>query len=281
MITTKTLLNISFSKLKTIFTPISICLLCACGESESVPDVLGAENSAEQAEIAVLRSQLEVLKAQTQRVKDSNDIKRLQRAYGYYMDEALWEEVADLFSEHASIEIARDGVYQGQDRIREYLYQFGGGQSGLVEGQLREQYQLMPVVTLSDDGMSAKARWRTVMLVGQFGESALWGEGPYENEYVKEDGIWKISKLLWFQSIMVDYEGGWAANEDANGGIYVSNQLPPDAPPTSNYGTWPETYLPAFHFSNPVGTYLPDALVNELNEAGEVDGADGIDGVAE
>ena len=167
--------------------------------------------------------------------------------------------MVNLFADNATLEMARDGVYIGKDHIRDYFYALGGGQQGLREGQLNEQLQLMPVVTLSDDGLSAKARWRNIMLIGQLGEKALWGEGPFENEYVKEDGIWKISKLWWQQALLVPYEGGWAKNKDANNGIWVSATLPPDAPPTADHGSWPQTWLPPFSFANPVGKYVPEA----------------------
>ena len=51
------------------------------------------------------------------------------------------------------------------------------------------------------------------------------------------------------------YEGGWAKNEDANHGIYVSGILKPDMPYNKDFGYWPETFLPPFHFKNPVAGY--------------------------
>jgi hypothetical protein len=175
------------------------------------------------------------------------------------MEEALWDEVLQLFAENATLEFGRDGVYSGKQRIGEYLYALNDGMQGLRDGQLQEYLQLMPVLTLADDGMSAKARWNTIMLLGKHGVEANWGEGPYENEYVKEGGVWKISKLRWFQTILVPYEGGWAKNEDLNHGIWVSDKIPPDAPPTAPYGWWPETFLPPFSFPNPVARYVPPA----------------------
>lgn len=200
---------------------------------------------------AALVSRIQTLEARITRIQDANDIKRLQRAYGYYVDEALWDEVVDLFSSDGSVEYGLDGVYKGKDRIREYLYALGGGRSGLSEGQLHDHIQLMGVVTVAPDGRTARARWRGLILAGRLGEEAIWGEGPYENEYVKEDGVWKIARLHWYDSLIVPYETGWLETADPTGGRFVTT-LTPDAPPTVEYGTWPEVWLPPFHFQNPV-----------------------------
>ena len=199
-----------------------------------------------------VKARLTALEHRAERIRDVSDIKRLQRAYGYYVDKMLWDEAADLFAEDARIELGLDGVYVGRARVLEYLTALGGGQAGLREGQLNEHMQLMPVITLAPDGHSARGRWRGLLMVGGLEDEARWGEGPYENEYIKEDGVWKIKSLHWFQSVLVPYATGWKESDDANGGRWVSDALPPDEPPSVDYGTWPETYLPPFHFENPV-----------------------------
>jgi len=233
-----------------------VMLLSACGDTAQTP--VAANGNEDGAKIVALRTQLATLQNETQRVKDAHELKRLQRAFGYYMEEALWDEVVDLFTEDASFEFGRDGIYRGKDRIRAWLMTMNNGQQGLREGQLSEYLQLMPVITLSEDGIRANARWRNIMMLGNLGGDALWGEGPYENEYVKQDGVWKISKLQWFQTILVPYKGAWGRHEDFNQGIWVSGRLPPDAPPSHDYGSWPTTFLPPFSFTNPVGRYVPE-----------------------
>lgn len=255
----------SVTKARSWICGAALILLTACGDAPPAAEPAATE-SADAQQVAELRARLESLQARKQRIEDSNAIKRLQRAYAYYMEEALWDEVVQLFSTDATLEFARDGVYSGKERIREYLYALGNGRQGLSEGQLQDHLMLMPVLTLAADGMSAKARWNTIMLLGTHGAEANWGEGPYENEYVKEDGVWKISKLRWFQTILVPYEGGWAKHEDVNKGIWVSDTLPPDAPPTAPYGYWPETFLPPFSFPNPVGRYVPPAASAAASE---------------
>jgi hypothetical protein len=198
-----------------------------------------------------LEARLAALEARKSLLEDGNAVKRLQRAYGYYLDRGLWDQAADLFAPDGTIEVGLDGGYVGQKRVREYLRAVGAGRTGLAPGQLYENMQLMPYVTVAPDGQTAKATWRDVILAGQLGNRATWGEGPYVNEYVKDHGVWKIKSLHWYQTLVVPYHGGWAKNIDVNGGKYVSDQLPPDRPPTERYQTWPGGYLPPFTFDQP------------------------------
>lgn len=230
---------------------VSFCsIIIACSqEQEPAAEIdAGASMSA-----AVFEIQIAELETRAQRLKDINAIKRLQRAYGYYLDNAMWDEILDLFSDDSTFEIALDGVYIGKESIRKYLYALSGSGPGLAAGVLNEHFQLQPVIDVAADGNTAMGRWRALIMSGTYGESATWGEGPYENTYIKEDGIWKIKDSHWYETILVPYEGGWAAErEDLHNGKIVSNIVPPDAPPSEEYAVWPGVYLPPFHYKNPV-----------------------------
>ena len=78
---------------------------------------------------------------------------------------------------------------------------------GLGEGQLNEHLQVMPVITLAADGKTAKARWRGDCSARRLGGDAYWSEGPYENEYVERNGVWKIKSLHWYPALHVPYAG--------------------------------------------------------------------------
>jgi hypothetical protein len=43
-----------------------------------------------------LAAQIGALEHRADLVSDANDVKRLQRAYGFYWDKGIWDEVADL-----------------------------------------------------------------------------------------------------------------------------------------------------------------------------------------
>jgi len=233
----------------------ALAIISACSSPQRAGSADTAGNTIDSAKlerITTLQQRIAELEKQADRVEDASEVKRLQRAYGYYVDRGMWDQVADLFADDATIEIALDGVYVSKPRIREYLHALGGGRTGLVNGQLNEQIQLQPVINVAADGLTAKGRWRAVILSGQLGREATWSEGPYENEYVKQNGVWKIGKLHWYQTYVVPYEGGWAKNKNLTDGTYVSGKLPPDRPPTERYDVWPGVYTPAYHYKNPV-----------------------------
>lgn len=229
---------------------------CSGGEAPNATNV-------EDARLAELQRQIAALEQRKSLLEDANGVKRLQRAYGYYVDRGLWDQVADLFADDGTLEIGLDGVYIGKDHVRQYLYALGNGHEGLAEGQLNEHMQVMPVITVAPDGKTAKGRWRAIIMAGQLGKDAFWGEGPYENEYIKDNGVWKIKKLHWYDSMFVPYATGWLKTPDPTLGKFVGDKLKPDAPPSVDYETWPGTYLPPFHFPNPVGTYSPSAAGTE------------------
>ena len=202
-------------------------------------------------EVAALKTYVAQLDAQAQRAQDVSDIKRLQRAYGFYVDQGHWNEVADLFADDGTAEYGLGGVYIGKERIRKYLIARAGGKIGVQEGRLDDHIILQPVVHVADDGLSAKARWRSLILNGQLGQYANWGEGTYENEYIKQNGMWKLKKLHWYRTFVVPYEGGWAKNKDVQSGRDpIFKDFPPDRPPTEKYELWPSVYIPPYHYSD-------------------------------
>ena len=201
---------------------------------------------------------IDELLARAQRLADSVEIKRLQCEYGYYLDQSDWDAVLELFTDDIVAEYANSGVFRGKDHVRALLYAIGYGKSGLRVGQLRDHIQLQPVIDIAPDGQSARGRWKALVLLGQYGEYARWQTGPYENEYRKEGGRWKISRIHWFETFTVPYEGGWTvAMPQSN---VADRKIPPaDGPPTFAANPWPAVTLPPFHYSNPA-TARPAAL---------------------
>ena len=201
------------------------------------------------AQDARVRQQILELDARLARLEASREIRKLQRAFGYYVDRGLWGQAAALFATGGSIEIGADGIYRGPARIEEYLRRLHGGQDGLVYGQLNEWVTLQPLVTVAADGRSAAARWRDLGMLGQYKSHAEWRDGIYENTYVLEGGVWKIDRLHLWVNFVAPYEKGWARLREGEGlqPSQASVDFPPDAPPSARYAPFPEVQAPPMH----------------------------------
>jgi hypothetical protein len=233
-----------------------MCVAAAVGLILAAPAIGAPRVGGVDGEIATLTLRVEKLEG-------ARAVKKLQRAFGYYVDRGLWQDAADLFADNGTIEIGMDGVYVGRTRIRDYLKTLHGGQEGLIYGQLNEWVTLQPVVDVAADGRSAKARWRDLGMVGQYKKHAEWRDGIYENDYVKEGGVWKIAKLHLYVNFVAPYEKGWARLKPGEGLVQseASKTMPPDRPPTVRYKAFPEPQLVPFHAANPVtGKRIPETV---------------------
>jgi hypothetical protein len=228
----------------------AVCLV----ETSTTGAARGVAGSAT-ASVADVRSRLAAVQTRATRIDDINEIENLQGSYGYYADKMLWDEVVDLFADDGTLEIGPSGVYVGKDSIRRYLLSLSGGKQGPLEGVLNDHFQLQPIITVADDGLTAKGRWRLFLMTGVSGAGSggNWGEGVYENEYVNENGVWKIRALHWFANFVAPYEGGWLnADPKAIESYAMGRGVTPDRPSSVPYDPYPGVFVPPFHYPNPV-----------------------------
>ena len=98
--------------------------------------------------ITKLQAKVEELEKKVQILEDIEDIKKLQRAYGYYLDKCLWDELVDCFSEDGSLELAQRGVYVGKKSIRKLMDLMPDTQNGLQYGLLMNHMNLQGIVNI-------------------------------------------------------------------------------------------------------------------------------------
>jgi hypothetical protein len=169
-------------------------------------------------------------------------------SYGYYLDRKLWEDVADLYADGGTFEFANRGAYLGRDRIRRALEAWYGP-APLEQGELFDHLMVGTVVTIGADGRTAGARTTELAMLGRNGQWAKWQLGVYENELVKQDGVWKLAAVRYYPRLSTDYERGWA--HDAEPAPRPSVTQPPNRPPTEPYRSYPNAEPVGFHYANP------------------------------
>jgi hypothetical protein len=195
--------------------------------------------------LAALARRMTDLNTRASRLSDEIAITNLQHAYGYYVDRKMWDDVADLFANDGTMEIGLQGVYAGRSSIRRGL-----GRAGLSEGEINDHIFLQTMVTVLPDGRTAYARGTDLGMIGTTGGRALWTQSIYENEFVKQGGVWKFKVMHVYPRFIVDAEKGWA--KDAQPAPGPSREFPPDRPPTETYEIYPKFHLAPLHFAHPV-----------------------------
>ena len=220
-------------------------------------------------ELAALRKQVEQLSNDLGVLQDVHAIRRLQHAYGYYLDKCLYDEVVDLFSDSCEVYFM-GGIYKGRVGARRlycdrFRTQFTGGHNGPVYGFLLDHPQMQDVIDVAPDRGSAEGRFRCIMQAGSHesrqkevrpDRRQWWEGGIYENKYVREGGIWKL-KLLNYRVVFHGlYDKGWAYTPAAftpfASKLFPEDPIGPDALMTSKPVLWPETEVLPFHYAHPV-----------------------------
>ena len=200
---------------------------------------------------------LKELQARITRLEDIKQIEKLQRMYGYYLDYNEYQKVVDLFSESVeSVEISDYGVYKGKKGVKRFYLELLGGKPPRV-GELSIGMIIQGVVDIDQNAKTAKGRWYCMMIEAKptlslhEGElRQLWGNGIYENEYVKEDGKWMFKKVFFFLNFRTPYEDGWL-KVPVVGQNGPSTEVPPDGPPTFYYPYPAGVHLQP-HYKHPI-----------------------------
>jgi hypothetical protein len=198
--------------------------------------------------IAELESTVAALDSRVQRAKDQDAIENLVSAYGYYLDKQQWDDFVELFAEGATMEISQRGIYVGKASIRKAMELFGP--QNILPNHVHNHMQLQPVIHVAPDGMTAKVRNRAFSQLGTFGRMGTWMGGTYENEFVKENGVWKFKLDHVYTTYFADYEKGWT--HGARPTAKPSDKILPDQPSSEDYEAFPDVYAPAFHYPHPV-----------------------------
>lgn len=199
---------------------------------------------------------LENLAARVQHAEDVQEILSLENRYGYLLDAKKIDELIDLFSDNAeSISINDRGIFYGKDGVQRFFGRFIKGTSQSEYGWICIHHQLQGVVDVAPDGKTACGRWYLLMLSARNIDGRLHdnkstdnlksciAHAVYENKFVKENGIWKISKMQMSLHFNSPIEGGWTTTP-----VVGMGRSPDSDAPVSFYHPYPELELLPLHW---------------------------------
>ncbi len=183
-----------------------------------------------QTQIHVQARRIEELQQALGRLQDKDDIQQLQFMYGFFLDNRMFREIADLFTDQGAwMEIGGRGLYRGKERIHDFLLQvLGGGRWGLLPNEVINHVQQQFLITVDAQRQKAWARGRAQVQGNSPPDTPhlLLADGIYENEYVRENGRWKILGVRVAMTFYaaVERQKIWFAAGPPN------EQFPPDEP---------------------------------------------------
>ena len=202
-----------------------------------------------------LESKFKELEKKITELDDIKQIEILQKTYGYYVDNHMYDDLIDLFCDDCTFELCDIGVYLGKKGVKNFF-------KGIlvspkeVKKRLYLHMQLQGVVHLDPGGNTACGRWQLLSLQNaELSEApgvqhALWITGVYEVKYIKEDGIWKIKNSVFNPYFVTTHEDGWVKQPFVP--ITYASTTPPDIPSTNSDTLYTSGYVLPCHFINPV-----------------------------
>jgi hypothetical protein len=201
-------------------------------------------------------AEIEELKKRITRMEDIDAIKKLQNAYGYYLEHWQEDEIVQLFSHHpdVSVEINGTGFYKGWEAIKKsYVFAdhytaYGGAKTPPPE-YLHILMPIAGIVDVNPDGKTAKGRWYGFFMGAMprpVKTRALIGCTIWENQFIKEDGIWRFFKLFASDVLCSPVDEGWVKTP------YIANTRKTVKPSSAaHFAPYPSGYIFPYHYKNP------------------------------
>jgi hypothetical protein len=207
-----------------------------------------------ESKLNALENQVKAQEKELTTLKDIEAIKKLQKAYGYYVEHMMAQEIIDCFSDSPDVVLNWiEGQFLGKEGVRRYFDRWREPNPDFL-------HQVMPIAGIIDvdpGGKTAKGRWYAfgaIFIPGDTGVMRSFVGGIYENEYIKEHGKWKILKINWIIPYAVRIGEGWATPEQVAAPILKGEfrDPEPDIPFTKSDPRYVSGYIFPFHYKHPV-----------------------------
>jgi hypothetical protein len=125
------------------------------------------------------------MEKQLMTLADIESIKKLKAQYWRFVDNKLWEDLSEVFTEDATLEYGTDNL-KGREAIIEFLKNNTGNKKIVTIHQGHN-----PEIDITGEN-TARGIWALHDYLVFGSKMSLNGWGYYHDEYVKTDGEWRI-----------------------------------------------------------------------------------------
>jgi len=158
-------------------------------------------------EITALRSEVQALRAEVQALKDGEAVKQLRWAYVQAINAGRFSEGSSYFAEDCSYDIGVTGNFTTRKEVERFFSEIMPFASSYTMDLLAN-----PVVEVAGD--IAHGRYFLFSPFTTPAGKAAWAIGLIEDEYVREQGQWKIKKGKVIYHHVVSYHKGWGTKPE-------------------------------------------------------------------
>lgn len=193
---------------------------------------------------ARIEARIEVLEKEVKRLQAREAIANLMAHYEVLHNQknmALHPMDFAMETDDVSVQVADSEVYYGPEGVRQLF----GGTYNITDyqGIMLIHYLTTPFIEVAQDGQTARGLWwspgiETVKRTPESEPEAVWCFGAYANDFILENGVWKIWHMRWISTIKCPYLEGWADQRTYYTRTAGHSQNPP---PTHN--PYSKTYI--------------------------------------
>ena len=134
---------------------------------------------------------------------DIEEIKTLKAKFCYFVDSGNFTDLLKLFSDNAKVDMGAFGIFEGREAYSKFFTKIFPQALSFSLHMLHN-----PIIEVTGD--KAKGKWY-FMVPGtdKLKNKAVWVAGFYNDDFVREDGEWKISLFKADFKFYTPFDEGW------------------------------------------------------------------------
>jgi hypothetical protein len=211
-----------------------------------------------------IEAKVEAMDRELTRLRDIDAIRRVEHAYNYYLVMWMHDEIIDLFADRDDTTLEwPEGTFFGKDGLSRFYRNINPNKDPEF---LHQMMHLSDIIDIAEDGKTGKGRWwgfgAIAVPQGDGGIVQAMVCGVYENDFIKENDIWKLWKIKWVPVYYFLPAVGWVKEEQLvgpgpplpgeEGEASIPDWWQSDLPTKNIPYSYPSGYILPFHFKHPV-----------------------------